>query len=118
MKLTKKDKDKADNYHYLSYEYSRSGSAVGTAKQLKDGRGTVCSKNQMKRFAITEVHVIRPESDGRNNTWKDRMMEAAGTFAHELGHALGMPHDKEYNEEAGFEDTGKCLCPERDDDKK
>jgi len=114
--ITEEDTDEADNYHYLSYD---KGTGVnGEAFHFKDKeesweyRGSVCWNNvwdknvrgkQFGRTAITEV-----EGDCKSdNKWKECRKHAAKVFAHELGHALGMPHDFKDNHGTGKDKKGE-----------
>jgi len=89
--MTKNDPEKGvDNFHYLSRDFNAGTSGIARTVSYSGWKfsGSVCMDNKDgDRTAITEVY------GPKGYTWNQMRVDAGETFAHELGHALGMPHD-------------------------
>lgn len=89
--MTKNDPEKGvDNFHYLSRDFNAGTSGIANSMSYSGWKymGSVCWDNKEGgRTAITEVY------GPKGYTWEQMRVDAGETFAHELGHALGMPHD-------------------------
>lgn len=85
-----------DNYHVFSADNPGPGvwDTAGIARAVGytiNGvtwavQGSVCIDTKQYRVGITEFF-------GNPSDWESGKLNAALTFAHELGHSLGMPHD-------------------------
>jgi len=88
---TANDPEDVDNYHYLSQDPNAGTTGIATGMMISNQgwtySGTVCWPSKKERTGITEV--FGPVT----NSWASLRVDTAETFAHELGHSLGMPHD-------------------------
>merc|ERR1712110_894398 len=88
---TAADSEDVDNFHYLSQDTNAGTTGIATGMMFTNQGWTysesVCWQNKKYRTAITEVY------GPTTNSWNSLRVDAAETFAHELGHSLGMPHD-------------------------
>lgn len=80
-------KQDADNYHYFSWDEP----CRGTCTSGIAWRPSVCYTPKAARTAITE-YVEKLDYKGKKDDHASTL-QASITFAHELGHALNMPHD-------------------------
>jgi len=88
----------ADNYHYFAYDNKRGKSGIAWT-------GTVCESRRYYRTAISEW--IKSHSSHYSEN------QCVLTFAHELGHALNMPHDfatKHYSTNCRRDRNGNKCC--------
>jgi len=87
--LAGRDSIDPDHFHYLSQdpEGGTNGGAYQGALQGWRYRGSVCLPEKSKKVAITDTVTLSHWS------WNQIRSNAAKTFAHELGHSLGMYHD-------------------------
>jgi len=97
-----------DHYHYFTHDEIREKDTTGVARVLRldygngeksKNSGSFCLDDQMHRFAISEYR-------GSIDDWDIQKLGAVTTMAHEIGHALGMPHDF-INEKPRFDSKGQ-----------